>query len=50
MYLMMDATGTVLCSSTQLISIDERLVGLKTSPELIQYVPNQHHHKRDAQL
>ena len=50
MYLMMDAPGTVLCSSTQLTSIDECLVGLKTSPELIQYVPDEHHHKTDAQL
>lgn len=29
----------------QLISIDESLIGLNNRTELIQYIPNKHHHK-----
>ena len=30
---------------TRLILIDESLIGLKNRTELIQYIPNKHHHK-----
>lgn len=34
----------------QLISIDESLIGLKNRTELIQYIPNKHHHKWGVKL
>ena len=34
----------------QLISIDESLTGLKNRTELIQYIPNEHHHKWGVKL
>ena len=29
----------------QLIAIDESLIGMKNRTELMQYIPNKHHHK-----
>lgn len=34
----------------QLISTDESLIGLKNRTELIQYIPNKHHHKWGVKL
>lgn len=34
----------------RLISIDESLIGLKNRTELIQYIPNKHHHKWGVKL
>ena len=36
--------------SKQLISIDESLIRLKNRAELIQYIPNKHHHKWGVEL
>ena len=35
---------------SQFISIDESLIGLKNRTELIQYIPNKHHHKWGVKL